>query len=129
MLTISLSGLEGSRIPSAAGISNFARITGGGFAAGIVTTLWDRREALHQSRLVEGSSLYNPAMRQALSNTHAFGFTDLQSYGLLLRNAVSQSYLLASLDLFWASAWISLALIALIWLTRRSVGAAAAGGD
>jgi DHA2 family multidrug resistance protein len=48
------------RIPSATGISNFARITGGAFAASITTTFWDRREILHQSRLAEAANLGNP---------------------------------------------------------------------
>ncbi len=121
MITISLDGVPPQRIPSASGISNFARITAGGFAASITTTLWDRREALHQSRLAEASSLYNPAMQQAVAHLHDFGFTDLQSYGLLARNLVQQAYLLASIDLFWISGWLSVAMIAVVWLARRSI--------
>ena len=49
MLALSLTGVAPERIPSASGISNFVRITGGGFAASITTTMWDRREAVHQS--------------------------------------------------------------------------------
>jgi len=130
MITISLDGVPPQKIPSASGISNFARITGGGFAAAITTTLWDRREALHQSRMVESTTAYSPALHQALAGTHALGLTDLQGYGLILRNITSQAYLLSSLDLFWASGWLSLAMIALIWLARRSRGGAVApGGD
>ena len=39
LLTISLDGVEPQRIPSASGISNFTRITAGGFAASITTIL------------------------------------------------------------------------------------------
>jgi MFS transporter, DHA2 family, multidrug resistance protein len=53
MITILLDGIPPERIPLASGLSNFARITAGGFAASVVTTLWDRREALHQSRLTD----------------------------------------------------------------------------
>ena len=53
MLTISLDGIPPERLPSATGLSNFARITAGSFAASLITTVWDRREALHQSRLSE----------------------------------------------------------------------------
>ena len=38
MITISLDGIPGERVPSASGISNFARITSSGFAASIVTS-------------------------------------------------------------------------------------------
>ncbi len=131
LITISLDGVAPQRIPSASGISNFSRITAGGFAASITTTLWDRREALHQSRLVETSSLYHPAMQQAVDHLHGFGFTDLQSYTVLARNLASQAYLLASLDLFWVSAWCSIAMIGVVWLARRSIsgGGAHAAAD
>jgi DHA2 family multidrug resistance protein len=121
MLTIQLDGIPPERIPAASGISNFARITAGGFAASITTTMWDRREALHQSRLADSSSAYNPALQQALDRLHGFGFTDLQAYALLARNLASQAYLLSSVDLFWISGWLSVAMIAVVWLARRAV--------
>jgi DHA2 family multidrug resistance protein len=121
MLTISLDGIPPERIPSASGISNFTRITAGGFAASITTTFWDRREALHQSRLADVSTVYNPVLQQAMDRLHHSGFTDLQAYGLLARQLASQAYLLASDDLFWISGWLSIAMIAVVWGARRSV--------
>ncbi len=50
MLTILLNGIPPQKIPAASGLSNFARITAGGFAASLTTVIWDRREAVHQSR-------------------------------------------------------------------------------
>jgi DHA2 family multidrug resistance protein len=120
MLSISLDGIEPARIPSASGISNFARITAGGFAASITTTFWDRREALHQSRLVETPTAYSPILHQALSGLSARGFSHLQSYGLVMRGVAGQAYLLAADDLFWISGWLSLAMLGIVWLTRRS---------
>jgi DHA2 family multidrug resistance protein len=121
MITISLDGIPPEKIPSASGISNFSRITAGGFAAAMTTTLWDRREALHQTHLAEASSVYTPTLQQALNHLHAMGFTDLQSYGLLGQTLVQQAYLLASDDLFWISGWLSIAMIGVIWLARRAV--------
>jgi DHA2 family multidrug resistance protein len=121
LITISLDGIAPERIPSASGISNFARITAGGFAASIVTTMWDRREALHQARLADSSSIYNPVMQQAVDHLHSFGLTDLQSYMVLARSMASQAYLLASDDLFWISGWISIAMIVVVWTARRAV--------
>ena len=111
--------------PPASGISNFARITAGGFAASITTTLWDRREALHQSRLADSSSAYDPTMQHAMQALHHFGFTDPQSYAMLARTLVNQAYLMSSLDLFWISAWLSVAMIGVVWLARRSMGGGA----
>ncbi|MBS0473203.1 MAG: DHA2 family efflux MFS transporter permease subunit [Proteobacteria bacterium] len=121
MLTISLDGIPHERIPSASGISNFSRITAGGFAASIITTMWDRREALHQSRLADTSSAYNPAMQQAMNHLHGFGFTDPQAYALLAHNLVQEAYTMAADDLFWISGWLSIAMIGIIWLARRAV--------
>jgi DHA2 family multidrug resistance protein len=120
LITISLDGIPPERIPSASGISNFARITAGGFAASIITTLWDRREALHQSRLADHSSIFDPVMQQAVAHLHSFGFTDLQSYGVLARTMAQQAYLLSSLDLFWISGWLSVLLIGVIWIARKA---------
>jgi DHA2 family multidrug resistance protein len=121
MLTISLDGIAPQRIPSASGISNFTRITAGGFAASITTTMWDRREALHQSRLADSSTVYAPNFQQAVDHLHAVGFTDLQAYGILARSMANQAYLLASDDLFWISGWLSVAMIAFVWMARRAV--------
>src|SRR6185437_3584068 len=73
MITILLDGVPPERIPLASGLSNFARITGGGFAASVVTTLWDRREALHQSRITDLTNNFNPAFRAAVTHLHQLG--------------------------------------------------------
>jgi len=125
LVAISLQDIEPAQIPSATGIANFSRITAAGFAASLTTTLWDRREALHQSQLAEATSVYEPAMQQAMQSLHHFGFSDLQSYAMILHTLVNQAYLMASIDLFWLSTWVALALTGVIWLTRRAVGSGA----
>src|ERR1700742_260903 len=111
MLTISLDGIPPERIPSASGISNFTRITAGGFAASIITTMWDRREALHQSRLADGATAYSPWFQAAMDHLHKLGLDDLHAYALLARQLTVQAYTMASDDLFWISGWLSLAMI------------------
>ena len=128
LATISLSGVPPERIPSASGISNFARISGGAFAASLITTFWDRREALHQSRLVDTPTSYNPELQNALERLHHLGLSDLQAYGLLGRELVEQAYLLSSLELFWISGCITVAVIAVIWMARRATGSSGPAG-
>jgi DHA2 family multidrug resistance protein len=120
MITIMLEGVPPERIPLASGLSNFTRITAGGFAASIVTTLWDRREALHQSRLADGTTLFNPAFNRSLAGLHALGAPDLAAKAAVARTMVGQAYLLAADDIFWASGWICLALIGIVWLCRKA---------
>ncbi len=120
MITIMLDGIPGDRVPLASGLSNFARITAGGFAASIVTTIWDRREALHQSRLTEGTSLFAVPFNQALAHMQALGLPDLAAKASIARTITAQAYLLSADDIFWASGWICLVLIGMVWLCRRA---------
>ncbi|WP_454886508.1 DHA2 family efflux MFS transporter permease subunit [Sphingomonas oryzagri] len=119
LITISFDGLPAEKVPSASGISNFARITGGSFAASLITTYWDRREALHQSRLVEGANSFSPIYRQALDQIQAFGQPPLQAAASVMHQVVNQAYLLSSLELFWLSGWLCVVMIPAIWLCRK----------
>ncbi len=121
MLTISLDGIPPERLPSATGISNFARIVAGSFAASIITTAWDRREALHQSRLAEAVGQGMP-LQMATEALQKLGATSTQAAAAVTRQMVGQAYLLASTDLFRLSAWLCAALIVIVWFTRRPKG-------
>ena len=119
LLTISLDGIPPERLPSATGLSNFSRIIAGSFAASIVTTMWDRREALHQARLSEVSTSYSPIYRQTLDQLEAAGMSPLQAAASVMRQVTNQSYLVSTLELFWICAVMALAMIPVIWATRR----------
>jgi DHA2 family multidrug resistance protein len=120
MITILLDGIPPPRIPSASGVSNFVRIIGGGFAASLVTTIWDRREALHQSRLADQTTIFSPTLQAAIANMHRLGLPELSAQAAITRTMVGQSYVLAADDIFWASGWISIALIAVVWMCRKA---------
>jgi len=126
VLAIVLDGMPASRVPAASGVSNFMRIIAGSFAASIVTTFWDRHESLHQTRLAEATSVFDPRLQHSLDVLHSSGLTDTQSIGALARVLGGQSYLLSALDFFWISGWLSFAMIAVVWFTRRPRDAAAA---
>ena len=120
MITILLDGVPPQRIPLASGLSNFVRITAGGFAASMVTTIWDRREALHQARMADLTTAYSPAFNQTLAGLHRLGFPDLGAKASIVRVMTSQAYLLSADDIFWASGWISFLLIGMVWLCRKA---------
>jgi len=119
LLTILLDGIPPEEVPAASGLSNFTRITAGSFAASIITTYWDRREALHQVRLSEVGSDASPIYRSAIEQLQAAGLTPLQATGALYRQLTNQAYLLSSLELFWISSVLAAAMIAVVWLCRR----------
>jgi DHA2 family multidrug resistance protein len=120
MITILLDGVSPARIPLASGLSNFARITAGGFAASMVTTLWDRREAFHQARMADLTTSFSPALTQALAGLHRLGFPDLGAKSSIVRVMTGQAYLLGANDIFWASGWACFILIGMVWLCRKA---------
>ncbi len=122
ILAVVFDGLPASKVPQASGLNNFIRITAAGFATALTTTFWDRREALHQSRLADTVTQYAPSYQQALTQMHQLGMNDQGAAGALTQAMVSQSYLLSSLDLFYLSAWLSVAMIPLCFIVRRPSG-------
>ena len=119
MLTILLDGLPPEKIPSASGLSNFLRITGGSFATSLTTTLWERREALHQSRMVESLTSFDPTFVHAMAHLQQQGLSDQAAAASILRQVLSQAFLLSSVDIFYVSGWLALLLLPLCWLVRR----------
>jgi DHA2 family multidrug resistance protein len=119
ILTIMLDGIEPQRVPAASGLAIFLRTIAASFATSITTTFWDRREAFHQAHLANGSSAYDAPMQQALTHLHSLGLSDSAALAALNKEMVGQAYLLSSIDYFWISSWLTLGMIALVWLARR----------
>jgi MFS transporter, DHA2 family, multidrug resistance protein len=130
LLTIALDRIPPEKVPAASGLNNFLRIVASGFATSLTTTYWDRREAFHQSRMVESLSVFDPALRQVTSSIKDLGFSDQSAAASVLREVVDQGYLMSSLDLFYFFGWTTLVLIAACWVVRRPVAkAGVVGGE
>ncbi len=122
VLQIMLHRVPPERIPSAAGMSNFLRITAGSFGASIVTTFWDRHTAFYQSRLAEHSSALDPTLGAALGHLQSLGLSQPQAVGVVTRIMGGQASANAAFEFFWISGWVALSLIALTWFARSTVG-------
>lgn len=127
LLGIILGGLPPHRIAAASGLSNFARITAGSFGTSIYTTWWTNRADLHHEQLVSHIYTGSPVAEPLLHGMQAQGFTQEQSLAVINRLIDQQAYTLAVDDMFRLSAWLFLALIALVWLIKPSKSSA--GGD
>ncbi|KVH81385.1 multidrug resistance protein B [Burkholderia ubonensis] len=125
LVSITLSGLPGHRIPAASGLSNFVRIMCGGIGTSIFQTAWDHRNNFHHAQLVEQANAYNPTFNQAVTQMGNLGLTQQQAHGLINNMATQQAAQLGVNDLFYISAAIFVLLIALIWITKPE----RAGGD
>ncbi|HEY4083118.1 MAG TPA: DHA2 family efflux MFS transporter permease subunit [Burkholderiaceae bacterium] len=132
LTTIVLAGIPPERIPAAAGLSNFVRITAGAMGTSIATTIWENRAVLHHAHLVEARAvLGDPIATQAVNQLGSIGLNQTQAAGFLNRLIDQQAFTRAADDIFLGSAIVFILLISTIWLTRRPAAHAApsdAGG-
>ncbi len=111
---ILFSGLEAERMPSAAGLSNFVRITAGAVGTSLFTTLWEDRAILHHAQLAEAVNRANVAAAQVLGQ----GVPSQEALASMNRVIDQQAYTMAATDVFYLSSLLFVALIGMVWLTR-----------
>ncbi|HEY9065508.1 MAG TPA: DHA2 family efflux MFS transporter permease subunit [Burkholderiaceae bacterium] len=127
---ILFSGLTPDRLPSAAGLSNFVRITAGAVGTSLFTTLWENRASLHHAQLAEGINNGSNVAMQTLNQLGAAGYSSEQALASVNRLIDQQAFTLAVNDLFWMSSMLFFVLIVLVWMTKPqpSAGGGAGGG-
>jgi DHA2 family multidrug resistance protein len=127
---IIFSGLTPDRMPAAAGLSNFVRITAGAIGTSIFTTAWENRAILHHAEIAETVTRSNSAATLTLDQLGASGYDSAQSLATINRVIDQQAYAMAATDLFLLSAALFIALLVFVWMTRPMIGGAAgaAGG-
>ena len=119
LTTLTLAGLPPSRIPAAAGLSNFVRITMGAMGTSIATTLWDNRATMHHEHLVEQMAMNGTALDNATTALTQAGLPTAGAYASINRLVDVQAFTKAADDIFIASAVTFLFLIITIWFTKR----------
>jgi DHA2 family multidrug resistance protein len=120
---IVFSGLSPARMPAAAGLSNFVRITAGAFGTSLITTLWEDRAVMHHAHLAETINQGNQTATATLGQLSASGMPGDQALAMVNRLIDQQAYTLAATDLFYLSSVLFLLLIGLVWMTRPKKGA------
>ena len=125
---ILFSGLTPDKMPSAAGLSNFVRITMGAVGTSLFTTLWESRAILHHAQLAEAISTTNTNATQITAQLAANGLTAQQAAANINRMIDQQAYTMAVTDVFYLSSLLFLVLVAVIWFARPEKGAGAGGG-
>ncbi len=123
LTSIILSGLAPSKIPAAAGLSNFARVFCGAVGTSLAGNAWTDRIALHHERLTEQANVNNPAFMQSLQASQgALNVNEAQARGLFDFTVNTQAAMMGLNDIFFASAVIFILIIPLIWITKRAKG-------
>jgi DHA2 family multidrug resistance protein len=125
---IVFAGLPPERMPAAAGLSNFARITAGAVGTSLFTTMWENRANLHHAQLAESVHRGNAAAVQTLAQLEAAGLSHEQALATINRTLDQQVYTMAVTDLFYLSALLFLVLVGVVWLARPQAGAAGVDG-
>jgi DHA2 family multidrug resistance protein len=119
LTTITMSGLPPDRIASAAGLSNFVRISAGAMGTSITTTLWESRAVLHHAHLAETLDRPDSPLAQSLAGLQASGLDAQQALAQIERLIDQQAYTRAADDIFLGSAYCFLLLIVTIWFSTR----------
>ena len=125
---IVFSGLTPDRMPSAAGLSNFVRITAGAVGTSLFTTLWEDRATLHHAQLAESMNATNNTLTQTLNQLVASGLSNEQALANINRSIDQQAYTMAVTDVFYLSALLFFVLIAIVWLAKPKLKPGAASG-
>jgi DHA2 family multidrug resistance protein len=124
---IVFSGLTPDRMPSAAGLSNFVRITAGAVGTSLFTTLWESRAVLHHAQLAESINRGNDTAMLTLNQLTGAGMSNEQALANISRTIDQQAYTMAVTDLFYLSAVLFFLLIGVIWLAKPKAGSVAGG--
>ena len=119
---IVFSGLSPQQTPSAAGLSNFVRITAGAVGTSLFTTLWENRASLHHAQLVESVHSGNATAMATLDQLMGSGMNREQALASIDRMINQQAYTLAVTDLFYLSAALFFVLVVVIWFARPAQG-------
>ncbi|WP_408602487.1 DHA2 family efflux MFS transporter permease subunit [Paraburkholderia guartelaensis] len=128
LTAIILAGQPPSRVPAAAGLSNFVRVFCGAVGTSIATNAWNNRTILHHARLTEQASINNPTFVQAIDQTQkVLNMSEPSARALFDFQLTTQAAMMGLNDIFYISAIIFLVIIPLIWITKSTKGGGGGG--
>ena len=125
---IAFAGVPHERMPAAAGLNNFVRIVAGAVGTSLFTTLWESRAAFHHTQLTEAIDAGHATALQTLAQLEAAGYSPQQALAVVNRLIDQQAFTMAATDVFRLSAWLFIALIALVWMSAPTAASHDAGG-
>jgi DHA2 family multidrug resistance protein len=118
--TLTFSGLKPRQMAGAAGLFNCIRTLFGAIGASVVTTLWERREALHHARLRGSVDPYNPLAAEMFTRLEGLGLTQEQAAAYIDRQISAQGFILAAGEMYQLCAAAFLVMIGLVWAARST---------
>ncbi|WP_246534894.1 DHA2 family efflux MFS transporter permease subunit [Methylomonas paludis] len=118
LTTLFLSGLTPRRQIQAVELGGMLRVLGGSVASPLFGLLWERRTAFHQHRLLESLGNQHGIVSTTLSHLQYAGFSAPAAQAKLTAISNQHAGILALNDCFRLTAWLFVALAALVWLAH-----------
>ncbi|MDN5937934.1 MAG: DHA2 family efflux MFS transporter permease subunit [Salinisphaera sp.] len=119
LITLAMSGMPSNQIASASGLFNFLRGMALSLGTSVSQTIWYHRSALHDQQLSASVTALDPATRQWLHQAYEIGMSQMQALAVLGRQISRQAFMLGLNDMYWLAGWLFLALIGLVWFSKR----------
>jgi DHA2 family multidrug resistance protein len=124
LTTLTLSHIPREHMTEATSLYNLLRNLGGSVGIAFTTTILSRRAQLHQTRLVEHLSPFDPSYQIARERIGDVltqkGLPPIGADGLLYRELIRQSTTLAFADAFLIICLLILCMLPLVFLMQRS---------
>ncbi|HEZ7801386.1 TPA: fatty acid resistance MFS efflux transporter permease subunit FarB [Neisseria meningitidis] len=128
LTTITLSHMKGGQIAAAGSLSNFLRVLMGGVGVSFVSTLWERREALHHTRFAEHITPYSATLHETAAHLSQHGVSDIQTLGIINNTITQQGFIIGSNEIFMAGSLLFIIMIPVIWLAKPPFHNGGGGG-
>jgi len=124
LTTLTLSHIPREHMTEATSLYNLLRNLGGSVGIAFTTTILSRRAQLHQTRLVEHLSPFDPAYQAAHERIGDVlsrkGLPAAAGDGLLYRELIRQSTTLAFADAFMIICLLILCMLPLVFIMQRT---------
>ena len=115
---VMLSQLPPPQVANALALSTFMRFSLASFGASLFTNFWQRREAVHHTRLAEVITALDPVRAHTLQMLNGLGMTQQQTFGVVDATLSRQTFVMAADDVFWLCGCVIVGLIAIIWFAK-----------
>jgi DHA2 family multidrug resistance protein len=127
LTVVTYSQLRPDQNNKASSLTNFFRNWGGSFGIALITTVSERRQALHQTRTGDGMVGTSSAVRNAIEQTTAYlrvhGFSQVDAMhaatARVYEQLAAQTRLLGFMDCFFVLGVMTLAAAPLVWATQN----------
>jgi drug resistance MFS transporter, drug:H+ antiporter-2 family len=107
------------QMPHASSLSNFVRLMSSAVGTSLIMTIWDRRQAIQHTYLSEHYSIWDPNALAWLDQLKTLHLSPQQIHVLTNMEITRQAYINGANEVLYASGFIFLLLIVLIWLAKR----------